>query len=235
MHDRLRNVGATASGGPLMVGMKSVLKGAALVAMLAAAVGVAAFTSEPDPVITPEARGVAQAVTAAELAAWGRERGDAGALIMAARLLSEVPVRQGDGAEPILTPGRLLDEAAALSAGNQPIIDAIDRLREPMTRGVRSSPFGAGPVFTVKQLQARESWVFDVDARAGEVLRVAAIGDGDTNIDLAIRDQRGAEVCRDGFGDHYPVCTVSSRVGGKMRVAIVNRGDVWTSIQVLSN
>jgi len=55
---------------------------------------------------------------------------------MAARLLSEVPVRQGEGPEPILTPNRLLDEAAALSAGNQPIIDAIDRLREPLTRAV---------------------------------------------------------------------------------------------------
>lgn len=218
-----------------MFGMKPVVKGAALAAVLAAAGGIAAFTSDPEPVVTPEARGVAQAVTAAELAAWGRERGDAGALIMAARLLSEVPVRQGEGPEPLLTPGRLLDEAAALSAGNQPIIDAIDRLREPMTRGVRSSPFGAGPVFTVKQLRARESWTFDVDARAGEVLRVAAIGDGDTDIDLTIHDQRGATMCRDGFGDHYPVCTVSSRAGGKMRVALINRGDVRTSIQVLSN
>ena len=223
-----------------MIGMKPVLKGPlfkglVVAAVLASAAGAAAFAPQSEPVITPEARGVAQAVTAAELAAWGRERGDAGALIMAARLLSEVPMRQGEGAAALLTPDRLLDEAAALSAGNQPIIDAIDRLREPMTRGVRSSPFGAGPVFTVKQLQARENWTFDVEARAGEVLRVAAIGDGDTNIDLAIRDQRGAEVCRDGFGDHYPVCTVSSRTGGKMRVAIVNRGDIWTSIQVLSN
>lgn len=218
-----------------MIGLKPVMKGLALAAVLAAAGSVSAFTTDPETVITPEARGVAQAVTAAELAAWGRERGDAGALIMAARLLSEVPVRQGEGPEPILTPARLLDEAAALSAGNQPIIDAIDRLREPMTRGVRSSPFGAGPVFTVKQLRARESWAFDVDARAGEVLRVAAIGDGDTDIDLTVQDQRGATMCRDGFGDHYPVCTVSSRAGGKMRVALTNRGDVRTSIQVLSN
>ncbi len=218
-----------------MISSGSGIRGMALAALLVVAPGLAAFAPDPEAGVTPEARGVAQAVTAAELAAWGRERGDAGALIMAARLLSEVPVRQGEGPEPILTPGRLLDEAAALSAGNQPIIDAIDRLREPMTRGVRSSPFGAGPVFTVKQLRARESWTFDVDARAGEVLRVAAIGDGDTDIGLSIRDQNGATMCRDGFGDHYPVCTVSSRAGGKMRVAVSNRGDVRTSIQLLSN
>ena len=72
-------------------------------------------------------------------------------------------------------------------------------------------------------------------ARGGEILRVAAIGDGDTNIDLVVRDARGAVVCRDGFGDHYPVCTVSPRAGGQMQVDVVNRGDVWTKVQVLSN
>lgn len=212
------------------------LRGVAVAALLAVALGAGTAPDGDEPErVPPEAEGVAQAVTAAELAAWGRGRGDAGALIMAARLLAEVPVRRGEGPEPILTPDRLLDEAAALSAGNQPLIDAIDRLREPLTRGVRSSPFGAGPVFTVKQLRARESWVFEVEARAGEVLRVAAIGDGDTDIDLAIRNARGEVMCRDGYGGHYPVCTVSPRLGGKMRVDIVNRGDVWTSIQVLSN
>lgn len=210
------------------------IRGATLAAAIACGLGVAAF-DDTAMIVTPEARGVSQAVTAAELADWGREHGDAGALIMAARLLAEVPMRRGEGADPILTPDRLLDEAATLSAGNQPLIDAIDRLREPLTRGVRSSPFGAGPVFTVKQLRAREAWGFELEARGGEILRVAAIGDGDTDIDLSIRDARGAVVCRDGFGDHYPVCTVSPGAGGRMQVRIVNRGDVWTSIQVLSN
>jgi hypothetical protein len=215
---------------------KWVVRALALATVIAAALGASAYARDDlEPVITPEARGVAQAVTAAELAAWGREHGDAGALIMAARLLAEIPVRQGAGDAPTLTAARLLNEAAALSADNPPLLDAIDRLREPLTRGVRSSPFGAGPVFTVKQLRARETWVFEVDARGGEVLRVAAIGDGDTNIDMSVRDTRGAVICRDGFGDHYPVCTVSPRPGGKMLVDIVNRGDVWTSIQVLSN
>lgn len=190
---------------------------------------------------TPEARGVAQVLTAAELAAWGRARGDAGALIMAARLLAEVPLRgpetrdEGDGEVPFLTATALLDEAAAMAGDNAPLIDAIDRLRDPLTRGVRSSAFGAGPVQTVKSLRARERWAFGVEARGGEILRVAAIGDGDTNIDLTVRDARGAVVCRDGFGDHYPVCTVSPRVGGPMQVDVVNRGAVWTRVQVLSN
>ena len=195
----------------------------------------AVATAGQDAVLTPAARGVTQVLTAAELAAWGRDRSDAGALIMAARLLAEVPVRQSDGETPFLTATSLLDEAAAMAGDNPGVVDAIDRLRDPLTRGVRSSMFGAGPVLTVKSLQARERWAFDVEARGGEILRVAAIGDGDTNIDLVVRDARGAVVCRDGFGDHYPVCTVSPRAGGQMQVDIVNRGDVWTKVQVLSN
>lgn len=199
--------------------------------------GAAAVASagQDDAVLTPAARGVTQVLTAAELAAWGRDRSDPGALIMAARLLAEVPVRRADGETPFLTAASLLDEAAAMAGDNPGVVDAIDRLRDPLTRGVRSSTFGAGPVLTVKSLQARERWAFDVEARGGEILRVAAIGDGDTNIDLVVRDARGAVVCRDGFGDHYPVCTVSPRAGGQMQVDIVNRGDVWTKVQVLSN
>ncbi len=188
--------------------------------------------------ITPEADGVRQMVTAAEVAAWGRRNSDAGALIMAARLLAEVPVRPGADSEagltPSLTPDALLDEAAALAAGRQGVLDAIERLRGG-TRGVQSSPFGRGPIYLVRQIRARETYGFDLEARGGEVLRVAAIGDGDTNIDMSVRDAEGALLCQDGFGDHYPVCTVARARSGKMRVDIVNRGAVWTKVQILSN
>ncbi|MDO9587873.1 MAG: hypothetical protein Q7J13_08040 [Brevundimonas sp.] len=213
--------------------------GAGLAAALFFGATTVTSAAADEAVNTPAAHGVTQILTAAELAAWGRDRGDAGALIMAARLLAEVPLRQtegdSDGETPFLTATSLLDEAAAMAGDNVGVIDAIERLRDPLTRGVRSSTFGTGPVLTVKSLQARERWAFDVEARGGEILRVAAIGDGDTNIDLIVRDANGAVVCRDGFGDHYPVCTVSPRAGGQMRVDIVNRGDVWTKVQVLSN
>ena len=225
--------------------------GLVLAASLLAVSAATARTSDPAPApapVSPEAEGVAQVVTAAQVAAWGRAHQDAGALIMAARILAEVPVRAapaGDASPPILTPAALLDEAAALSMGDQAALDAIAYLRaqnpgdaDPATsgvRGVRSSPFGQGPIFMVRQIRARETWGFDVEARGGEVLRVAAIGDGDTNIDMSVRDADGAVVCRDGFGDHYPVCTVARARAGKMRIDIVNRGAIWTKVQILSN
>ena len=56
-----------------------------------------------------------------------------------------------------------------------------------------------------------------------------------STIDLTIRDEGGTLVCQDGRGDHYPVCTVVRPQGGKMRIDIVNRGQVWTKVQILSN
>jgi hypothetical protein len=212
---------------------------ASLIGVAALSAGTGVFAQEPvyvDPTAdaAAEARGVAQAVTAAELAQWGRERRDPGALIMAARLLAEVPVRVG-GDAPLLTPDALLDEAAGFADGNQAVLDAVARLKTGGTRGVLSSPFGRGPVFTVKQIEPRETYWFEVEARGGEVLRVAAIGDGDTDINLTLRDADGTLVCRDGFGDHYPVCTTQPRADGRMRVDIVNRGAVWTRVQILTN
>ena len=210
--------------------------GGALAGLTLMACASASPAQDAAPAPPPEAVGVSQAVMAAELAAWGRRNDDPGALIMAARVLAEVPMRAGEGSgDAFLTPGRLLDEAAVMAEGHPAWLDAIEQVRESGVRGVRSSPFGQGPIFTVKDIRARETYGFEVEARGGEVLRVAAIGDGDTDIDLVIRDARGGLVCEDGFGDHYPVCTVSPREGGRMRIDIVNRGAVWTKVQILSN
>ena len=72
----------------------------------------------PPAAETPEARAVSQMVVAAELAAWGRERGDAEALRVAARMLDEVPLRSGTGGDPdvapVLTATGLRQEAAEM-------------------------------------------------------------------------------------------------------------------------
>lgn len=88
---------------------------------------------------------------------------------------------------------------------------------------------------TVKQLASRQRWGFEVDARRAEVLRVAAIGDGDTDIDLIVLDAGGRTLCTDSFGDHYPVCTIAPGDGARLRIDIVNRGVIRTTVQILTN
>lgn len=200
-----------------------------------ACVGLGRAQQPGAEVLPPEAAGIAQLVTAAGLADWGRAHDDPGALIMAARIVAEVPLRNQGDQPPVLTFEGLLDEAEAMAAGQPAYMAAIEQVRGQTVRGVVSSPFGNGPIATVKDVRARETFGFEVDARGGEILRVAAIGDGDTDIDLIIRDADGRLLCQDGFGDHYPVCTLMPRAGGKVRVNVVNRGEIWTKVQILSN
>ena len=68
-----------------------------------------------------------------------------------------------------------------------------------------------------------------------EQARALAVGDGDTDIDMIVRDEFGEEVCEDRAYDHYPVCTVIPAFTGRFRVDIINRGRVWTRTQILSN
>lgn len=220
-----------------------------IVAALSVAVSALALTAapagsqvRPAPAPNPdaEARAITQMVTAAEVADWARERRDPQAMIVAARMLSDIRTRRENGDEPFLTVTALLDEAEAMAgagvggSANESLMDQISRLRSP-DKGVRASPFGQGPIVVVRRLRARETFGFVVEARRHEVLRVAAIGDGDTNIDLVLRDQNGAAICTDGSRDHYPVCTVPRPQGGPIRIEVVNRGEVWSRVQILTN
>lgn len=214
--------------------MKSVygVKAIATAGLIWAATAVSALAqTAPAP---DAALGVERLVTAARLADWGRERDDPGALIMAARIVGEVPVRARGDAAPFLTADALLDEALAMSGDDPAYAAAIEIVRQDPTRGVVSSPYGDGPIATVKTLRAREQHGFDVEARPNEVLRVAAIGDGDVPLDLSVTDATGRVLCRSGVVDHYPVCTVRPRVAG-VRVEVVNGGAVWSRVQILSN
>ena len=220
------------------VGGQASIAAALAIAVLATGLTAAPAGSQTRPAPAPnpdlEARAITQMVTAAEVADWARERRDARAMIVAARMLSEIRTRRENGDEPFLTESGLLDEAETFAGGDRDLLDEISRVRSP-DKGVRASAFGAGPIVVVRRIRARETYAFTVEARRNEVLRVAAIGDGDTNIDLTLRDQNGAVICADGSRDHYPVCTVSRPQVGPIRIEIVNRGEVWSRVQILTN
>jgi hypothetical protein len=204
-----------------------------MTALAAAPAGGQART-DPAPEADGGARAIARTVMAAGIADWARERRDPQALVVAARMLDEIPIRQEGDDPPFLTVPALLAEAEAM-AGSEPEIRAqILRLRT-QAKGVRASSFGAGPVVLVRRVQPRQTFGFEITARQGEVLRVAAIGDGDTNIDLVLRDRAGTVVCSDSSQDHYPVCTIIRPRGGPLRVEVVNRGTVWSRVQILTN
>lgn len=198
--------------------------------------------------IPPEARAVDQWITAARLAEWARANHDASGLIVAARMIAEIGGRdavvggRSDGGRPseradpgVLTVQALLDDARALSDGDEAILAEIGAVEAAAARGVVNSAFGRGPIHAVRDIEAQATYWFEVNARGGEVLRVAAVGDGDTDIDMIVRDEFGQEVCTDTAYDHYPVCTFIPAFSGRFRVDIINHGRVWTRTQILSN
>lgn len=198
--------------------------------------GPAASQGRSPPVPDPdgEARAITRMVTAAEVADWARDQRDAQAMIVAARMLADIRMRPSNGDEPFLTTESLLAEAEALAGEDPALLAQISRLQSP-PKGVRASPFGQGPIIVVRRLRARETFGFSIEARRNEVLRVAAIGDGDTNIDLILRDRNGVVICADGSLDHYPVCTLARPLTGSVRIEVVNRGEVWSRVQILTN
>ncbi len=226
--------GVRVVGGQTPIATTLVIATAVLALGLTAAPAGSQTRPAPSPDPDAEARAITQMVTAAEVADWARERRDARAMIVAARMLGDIHTRRENGDQPFLTQTSLLDEAESFAASDRDLLDEISRERSP-NKGVRASPFGAGPIVVVRRLRARETYAFTIEARRNEVLRVAAIGDGDTNIDLALKDQNGAVICADSSRDHYPVCTVSRPQVGPIRIEIVNRGEVWSRVQILTN
>jgi hypothetical protein len=226
------NIRLERSGGVRRATVATALLLAALSVAAAPAGRQARSTAPPDA--DAEARAITQIVTAAEVAAWAREHRDAQAMLVAARMMDDVRTRQESGDAPFLTASSLLDEAEAMAGGDPAIRAEILRLRT-QDKGVRASAFGAGPIVLVRRVQARQTFGFEIEVRRDEVLRVAAIGDGDTNIDLVLRDRAGTVVCSDNSQDHYPVCTIARPQGGALRVEVVNHGGVWSRVQILTN
>ncbi len=204
----------------------------ASLSLAAAAAGQQMPARPPSP--DAEAAAITRVVMSAELAAWARMRGDAQALLVAARVLDEIRVRPQSGEAPFLTADALVREAESLAPEDSAVRAEILRLRN-RHKGVRASAFGPGPIVIVRRVPARETFGFEVEARPNEVLRVAAIGDGDTNIDLVLRERDGTVLCSDSSLDHYPVCTLGRPRGGPVRIEVVNRGAVWSRVQILTN
>ena len=187
----VERAGRAFGGGSLVAAAFAVLTAVTALGLSAAPAGSQVRPAPPPSSPEEDARAITQIVTAAEVADWAREHRDSRAMIVAARMLNEVQSRHEGEDAPFLTVAALLDEAEDFAGGDRILLDEISRVRAPGPKGVRASAFGAGPIVLVRRVRARETYSFTVEARRNEVLRVAAIGDGDTNIDLALRDQTG--------------------------------------------
>ncbi len=169
--------------------------------MLALGAGAAAAQTAAQAAAPATRDPFEQMMAAQGVADFGRRTKDPQALIVAARMLQEIPVTDGAAGAPAeaatagaFTAEGLFAEAGAL-AGSDPVLLAQIRLAQSSGRGVLSSAFGRGLVRIVHDVAARASYTFPIKARGGERLRVGAIGGSKSRMVMRMRDSRAAASC----------------------------------------
>lgn len=245
--------------------MKTLIKTAAAAAFLAGFAGMAAHAQTAAAVApqsgtnqaerggteTPAARAVAQAGDAMARAERARQGRDPLAMLVAARDLRDANLRRIDApaAETVANPGAasaaadgpaptstpptaetLFAEARTLARGDREMLARIDRVERTQARGLVD-----GPTAWVRDISADSHINWRVTARGSEVWRLAAIGDGDTDVDIRVFDENGNLVCEDNGLSHRAECTFTPRWTGQFTVRVINWGRVWTRTLVTSN
>lgn len=214
--------------------------GAAMMAMGGPAVaqdGAPAAAPVPaPPVPAAPADPFAQAVAARQVADFARRERDPHAMLTAARMLQQVPMRDDAQAEgdAAFSPQALFAEARTLARDDAALLLQI-RLAQSSGRGVVASAFGKGLVRRVQDVSPRNAYRFSITARGGEPLRIGAIGDIGTSMYIRLLDASGKQICLDDNADYAPVCAVTPRASGQYRVDIGNKSAARSRTVILSN
>ena len=178
----------------------------------------------------------AQVIAARTVADFARRNKDARAMIVAARMLNEVPMQEGAATgDAGFSANGLFAEATAFARGDANLLMQIKLAQSNHTKGVFSSPFGKGLLRSVQNVSPRSTYRFDVNAVGGQPLRIGAIGDIGTSMSMRLVDGGGHVVCADDRNDYAPVCATTPRTAGAYRVELLNRSATPSRTVILSN
>ena len=183
---------------------------------------------------------------AAEFSKYGYAYKDALALIQAARLAKTYDftcvecVKAATGGKPVcdnvekagqvsLDPSKLLADAKKMAGSDGVLLALID----DVDRDVRGA--SGGPKYANSRVEAHDYDIYDVTFRGGELAIVTVIGDGDTDLDLYVYDNKGNLIDRDNDYTDDCVCTWTPRWTGNFRIKIVNRGNVYNRYILRTN
>jgi len=106
-----------------------------------------------------------------------------------------------------------------------------------LVTGTVSSFAGAdgGSRFNRDRVLAHSSDTYTMRFRAGEVARVAVIGDGDTDLDLYVYDEFGNLIGSDTDYTDQCIVTWAPRWTGVFTIQVVNRGNVYNVYRLQTN
>ena len=222
--------------------MKSSFLFIAVGSLLLAARPAVAAPREAVALPPPAADPFSQVIAARSVAEFARRQRDPQAMIIAARMLQEVPFEDkasdkglSEASPPAFSPTGLFAEAKTLAKNDASLLMQINFAQSTSSRGVVSSAFGKGLLRMVQDVAARTTYRFALRATGGQLLRVGAIGDVGTAMLLRIVDAAGRVVCTDNPGNYAPVCSTTPAVAGSYQVEVINRSGVKSRAVILSN
>lgn len=174
---------------------------------------------------------VASLRTAHELIRYGDQNKDPHALITAARMLQNIGSSEFRGeraggtagaaktADDTRSVAALLQRAKAMADNRPDIVAAADAVAAAGTRGRVE-----GPGRTRSVVNSRATDVYRMNFRGEERAAILVSGDGDSDLDLYVYDDRGNLICKDDDDTDDMLCAWTPRYTGQFRIEIKNRG-----------
>ncbi len=195
---------------------------------------------EPLPA-TEGSKAVEKTALGLRLAEYARENDDAQAMLIAARIMQSVGLRDSDekgelegssevGEVENVSAETLLDEAEQLAGDDDTLLEAIAETRAAGSKGAVG-----GPIRVARYVPGATTWNVDFNARGGEPLLIAASRDSATPVDLKVFDENGYLVCQDMSHNVVLQCRVDPAWSGPFRVQMINHGGSGTGLVMVSN
>lgn len=185
---------------------------------------------------------------AQSLAVYGKKNNSVEALVLAAKMLRQIPgydklevgkksEGEGKASEKEASAMVALDEAALLAEARR--IAGKDKTLNDLIASVEKTPKSRGAVGGSKVAYERVL-AFDTDSYVirfggGSRAYVAVNGDGDTDLDLYIYDENGNLIAKD--DDHLDRCVVEwyPKWTGPFVIKVKNRGNVYNNYSIVTN
>jgi hypothetical protein len=184
---------------------------------------------------------------AGKLVKYGYEKKDALPLIQAVLIYKQLGVTDAkdqaaktqEGTAPAtgitkkdqisLNEAQILADATKFADGDKTLL-ALIKDAEKSTRGA-----AGGPRRVCDSVNGNCTDIWRITFRAGEPAYVAVSGDGDTDLDLYVYDDKGNLIDSDTDYTDNCVCTWTPRWTGNFRIKIVNRGGVYNRYILRTN
>jgi hypothetical protein len=128
------------------------------------------------------------------------------------------------------TPTEMFDTAAALAAENEALLDLVDATRNE----ANFAPL-TGIVRTASTLPAAQTETWSVPFFGASLAELAIIGDGSGNLDLAVTDEFGNQICQDIGPDDTAYCSFFPAQNGAFKIAVHNTSSAANTYLFLTN